>query len=119
MAAACRGIEKHRKDEAANVKRGSDRFRSRRPHIGNSLSRSECSCDGPSEIGTNRRVMDGSAAPSEDAVLSLSPFRINQNLALGAVESSAEAAEADKFAKERWDEILKTKWTKPGSRTSQ
>jgi hypothetical protein len=55
----------------------------------------------PSEIDTNRNVMDQSAAPGEDAMLSLSPFRINQNLTLGAVtESSAEAAEADKLAKQ-------------------
>jgi hypothetical protein len=54
----------------------------------------------PSETDTNNNVMDESAAPGEDAVLSLSPFRINQNLTLGAVESSAEADEADKLAKE-------------------
>jgi hypothetical protein len=53
------------------------------------------------EVGASSNVTGESAAPGEDAVLSLSPFRINQNLTLGAVkESSAEAAEADKLAKQ-------------------
>jgi hypothetical protein len=55
----------------------------------------------PSEVDANGNVMGERAAPGEGAALSLSPFRINQNLTLGAVtESSAEAAEADKLAKQ-------------------
>jgi hypothetical protein len=56
----------------------------------------------PPEVGASSNVTRESAAAGEDAVLSLSPFRKNQNLTLGAVtESSAEAAEADKLAKEQ------------------
>jgi hypothetical protein len=54
----------------------------------------------PPQLGASSNVTGDPAAPGEDAVLSLSPFRINQNLTLGAVESSAEAAEADKLAKQ-------------------
>jgi hypothetical protein len=55
----------------------------------------------PPEVGASSNVTRESAAPGEGAVLSLSPCRINQNLTLGAVtESSAEAAEADKLAKQ-------------------
>jgi hypothetical protein len=54
-----------------------------------------------SEVDTNSSVTGEGAALGGDAVLSLSPFRISQNLTLGAVaESSDEAAEADKLAKE-------------------
>jgi hypothetical protein len=55
----------------------------------------------PPEVDTYGNMKGEHAAPGEDAVLNLSPFRLNQNLALGAVtESSDEAAEADKLAKE-------------------
>ena len=55
----------------------------------------------PPGVDANGNVMGERAAPGEDAALRLSPFRMNQNLTLGAVtESSAEAAEADKLAKE-------------------
>jgi hypothetical protein len=54
----------------------------------------------PSEVDTTGNVMGEPAAPGERVVLSL-PLTTTQNLSLGAVtESSAEAAEADKLAKE-------------------
>src|SRR4029077_12266370 len=58
-----------------------------------------------SEADNNSSVMVESAAPGEDAVLSLSSFRINQNLTFGAVTesssgSSANDDEADKLAKQ-------------------
>jgi hypothetical protein len=54
----------------------------------------------PLGVDTNNNVMDESAAPGEDAVLSL-PLNTSENFSLGAVtESSAEAAEADKLAKQ-------------------
>lgn len=54
-----------------------------------------------SEAGASGNMKGEPAAPGEAAVLNLSPFRLNQNLALGAVsESSDEDAEADKLAKQ-------------------
>src|SRR5436309_8341295 len=54
----------------------------------------------PSKVDTTGNVMGEPAAPGARVVLSL-PVTRTQNLSLGAVtESSAEAAEADKLAKE-------------------
>ena len=54
-----------------------------------------------SEAGASGNMKGEPAAPGEAAVLNLSPFRLNQNLALGAVsESSDEDAELDKLAKQ-------------------
>jgi hypothetical protein len=54
----------------------------------------------PSEVDTTGNVMGEPAAPGERVVLSL-PLTTTQNLSLGAVtESSEEASEADKLAKE-------------------
>jgi hypothetical protein len=59
----------------------------------------------PPEVGASSNLTRESAAPGEDAVLSLSPFRINQNSTWGAVTesssgSSANDDEADKLAKQ-------------------
>ncbi len=55
----------------------------------------------PLELDTNSTAMGEPAPPGVGATLSLSPFRLNQNLALGAVtESPAEAAEEDNLAKQ-------------------
>jgi len=59
----------------------------------------------PPEDDTYGNMKSEHAAPGEDAVLNLSPFRLNQNLALGAVaesssDSSANDDEADKLAKQ-------------------
>jgi hypothetical protein len=59
----------------------------------------------PSEVGASSNVTGEPAAPAEDALLSLSPFRTNQNLIFGAVteSSSGDSAsddEADKLAKQ-------------------
>jgi hypothetical protein len=54
----------------------------------------------PPEVDTNGNVMGERATLGEDAALSL-PLRTTENFTLGAVtESSAEAAEADKLAKQ-------------------
>jgi hypothetical protein len=54
----------------------------------------------PAQVDANGNVMGKPAAPGEGVVLSL-PLKTTGNLSLGAVtESSAEAAEADKLAKE-------------------
>jgi hypothetical protein len=54
----------------------------------------------PSEVDTNGNVMGEPAAPGEGVALSLS-LKTTGNLSLGAVtESSAEASEADKLAKQ-------------------
>ena len=54
----------------------------------------------PPEVGTNGNVMGERATLGEDAALSL-PLRTTENFTLGAItESSAEAAEADKLAKQ-------------------
>jgi hypothetical protein len=55
----------------------------------------------PPEVDTGGNMKGEPAVSREDAVLSLSPFRLNQNLNLGAAtESPDESAEADKLAKE-------------------
>jgi hypothetical protein len=55
----------------------------------------------PSNAAADSNAIGESAALGGDAALSLSPFWISQNLTLGAVtESSDEAAEADKLAKQ-------------------
>jgi hypothetical protein len=54
----------------------------------------------PPEVDTNDNVMGEPSAPGEGIALS-SPLKTTENLTLGAVtESSAEAAEADKLAKQ-------------------
>jgi hypothetical protein len=54
----------------------------------------------PPEVGANGNAFGEPAAPSEGASISL-PLKTTENFSLGAVtESSAEAAEADKLAKQ-------------------
>jgi hypothetical protein len=59
----------------------------------------------PQEVGASSNVTRESAAPDEDAVLSLSPFQRNQNLTFRAVTESSSGGsanddEADKLAKQ-------------------
>ena len=59
----------------------------------------------PPEVGASSDVTRESASPGEVALLSLSPFRIDQNLTFGAVTESASGDsasddEADKLAKQ-------------------
>ena len=59
----------------------------------------------PPEVGASSNLTRESAAPGEVALLSLSPFRIDQNLTFGAVTESASGDsasddEADKLAKQ-------------------
>jgi hypothetical protein len=53
----------------------------------------------PSNVEANDKTKGGAFAPDPGSSINLPPFRTNQNLTL-AVESSAEAAEADKLAKQ-------------------
>src|SRR5438093_4126099 len=54
----------------------------------------------PPEVDANGKTIGEPAAPGEDTALSL-PLRTTENFSLGAVtESSADAAAADKLAKE-------------------
>jgi hypothetical protein len=65
-----------------------------------SVAPSICATE-PSNAAADSNAIGESAALGGDAALSLSPFWISQNLTLGAVtESSDEAAEADKLAKQ-------------------
>jgi len=55
----------------------------------------------PPKVDANGKTVGKTFAPDAGASINLQPFRISQNLTLGAVtESSAEAAEADKLAKQ-------------------
>jgi len=54
----------------------------------------------PSKIDTNSNTSSETFAPDADASINLLPFRTSQNLTLAVTESSAEASEADKLAKE-------------------
>jgi hypothetical protein len=69
--------------------------------LGILLGRPDVRATEPPEVDTYSNMKGAPAAPGEDAVLSLSPFRLSQNLTLAAVsESSDESAEADKLAKQ-------------------
>ncbi len=93
-------IWSHRKDEADNVKQsqivlGVTVLTLGILSVGPGIHATE-----PSAVDTHGNVMGEPAAPGEGVVLSL-PLKTTENLSLGAVtESSAEADEADKLAKE-------------------
>src|SRR6266700_1516215 len=93
-------IWSHRKDEADNVKQsqivlGVTVLTLGILSVGPGIHATE-----PSAVDTNGNVMGEPAAPGEGVVLSL-PLKTTENFSYGAVtESSAEAAEADKLAKQ-------------------
>jgi len=101
MVAARRGLRGIKKNGAANLKRSKIVAGIAILAVGILPVVTTIQAIEPLELDTNSTAMREPAPPGVGATLSLSPFRLNQNLALGAVtESPAEAAEEDNLAKQ-------------------
>jgi hypothetical protein len=93
-------LEGHRKEGAANVKRtqivvGVAAFTLGILSVGPAICAAE-----PLQVDANGNADAEPFVPDAGPSINLPPFRTNQNLTLAVVESSADAAEADKLAKE-------------------